>query len=68
MKRNCVADSRLVSGTYRKAFDDTKTKDEFKKVIQRVEVSLLSFLFLRISPKLKVDDHVFLWLKLDNMA
>jgi methylmalonyl-CoA mutase len=39
-----VADSRLVSGAYRKTFDDGKNNDELAKVIQRVEVRLsLSF-------------------------
>ena len=41
-----VADSRLVSGAYRKAFDDVKTNQELTQVIQRVEVprsSLFSF-------------------------
>lgn len=33
-----VADSRLVSGAYRKAFDDVKTNQELTRVIQRVEV------------------------------
>ena len=38
-----VADSRLVSGAYRKTFDDGKNNDELAKVIQRVEVRLSSF-------------------------
>lgn len=33
-----VADSRLVSGAYRKTFDDDRNQNELKNVIQRVEV------------------------------
>ena len=41
-----VADSRLVSGAYRKAFDDQKTNQELTQVIQRVEVRLSLLLLL----------------------
>ncbi len=38
-----VADSRLVSGAYRKTFDDGKDNNELKQVIDRVEVCRLVF-------------------------
>ena len=40
-----IADNRLVSGAYRKAFNDDKNHDELKKVIQSVEVSDSKSLF-----------------------
>lgn len=40
-----VADSRLVSGAYRKTFNDGKDNDELKQVSDRVEVCLLRFGF-----------------------
>jgi methylmalonyl-CoA mutase len=58
-----VADSRLVSGAYRKTFDDGKNNDELKQVVDRVEVCgfffFLSFFFNnylnRNFPKSMVD-------------
>ncbi len=38
-----VADSRFVSGAYRKAFDDEKNNNELKHVADRVEVWRLFF-------------------------
>jgi methylmalonyl-CoA mutase len=41
-----VADSRLVSGAYRKTFNDGKDNDELKKVVDRVEVCGFFFLLI----------------------
>lgn len=43
-----VADSRLVSGAYRKTFDDKKNNNELQQVIDRIEVCCKPFYFLSI--------------------
>ncbi len=43
-----VADSRLVSGAYRKTFNDGKNNDELTQVIDRVEVCFFFFISLSL--------------------
>jgi len=43
-----VADSRLVSGAYRKTFNDVKNNDELTQVIDRVEVCFVCFISLSL--------------------